>query len=45
VDITITTSVTYEEDMVFVAKKKGIGHIPDWAWRAANPKDALLFLT
>jgi hypothetical protein len=38
-------NATYEEDAVFVAQRKGIGHIPESAWRAANPKDVLVFLT
>jgi hypothetical protein len=44
-DVSIHINATYEEDTVFVAQRKGIGHIPASTWRAANPKDVLIFLT
>jgi hypothetical protein len=37
--------VVYDEEAVFVARRRGIGHIPESAWRAAKPKDAIVFLT
>jgi hypothetical protein len=43
--IDVDGGVVYDEKAVFVARRRGIAHIPESAWRAAKAKDAIVFLT
>lgn len=43
--VVIGAATLYAEDRVFVACRKGTGHIPESAWKAAQPKDVLVVLT
>jgi hypothetical protein len=43
--IDVDGGVVYDEKSVFVARRRGIAHIPESAWRAAKATDAIVFLT